>query len=51
VPEIERWIGNNQRMKREEDERKNYQAMEQKDQCVVMSSRVEYHRGLWDEED
>jgi len=50
VSEIEKWIGNNQRMKSEEDERKNYQAIEQKDLCVY-DSQVEYHRGLWDGED
>ena len=47
MPEIERWIGNNQGMKSEEDERKDYQM----DLCSY-DSRVEHHRGcLWDAED
>jgi hypothetical protein len=37
-------------MKSEEDERKNYQAIEQKNLCGY-DSQVEYHRGLWDGED
>jgi hypothetical protein len=45
VPEIQRWIGNNQRMKSEEDERKNYQVIEGKDLCGYDSQR------LWDGED
>jgi len=44
VPETEKWIGNNQRMKSEEDERKNYQAIEQKGLCVY-DSQVEHHLG------